>query len=120
MLMWPHEVAGYGCRVEIFNYLILLFYNYTGMAMGGGAYYNHSPPSGGQYGSMSGGVDHVSTTGSYSPPAHSLSPKGSVTSSSINGYNSVSRSGFYYSGSGFRSKCLIYYLLSPPGSYLYR
>ena len=58
------------------------------MNMGGAGYYNHSPPSGSQYGPM-GGMDHVTSTGSYSPP-HSLSPKGIVTSSGVNGYNSVS------------------------------
>lgn len=60
---------------------------FQGLAMNGGGYYNHSPPSGNQFPAM-GGMDHVTSAGSYSPP-HTLSPKGIVTSSGINGYNSV-------------------------------
>lgn len=63
-----------------------------GLALSGGGYYNHSPPSGNQFPGM-GGMDHVSSGsgggGSYSPP-HNLSPKGVATSAGINGYNSVS------------------------------
>lgn len=58
------------------------------MALGGGGYFNQSPPSGNQFAAM-GGMDHVTSAGSYSPP-HNLSPKGIVTSAGINGYNSVS------------------------------
>lgn len=89
------------CACHVTRIDVCMLSHAAGLALGPGAgYYNHSPPSGGQFPGM-GGMDHVTSGagGSYSPP-HNLSPKGVVTSAGINGYNSVSAK------NGCQTECL--------------